>query len=186
MPRGEAFSAERHLPASSLPDLLEYDLERGFLTWKHRPRSMFKNRQSFLAWNTRYAGKIASSLSKSGYYRTTIFDRRYRSHRVCWALVHGEWPVAIIDHVNGDPADNRLANLRLATNSENTANQKLRSNNLCGLKGVSFDPRRGVWRARVQQDRKQIWLGQYPTAEEAHSAYANAAKALHGEFARLQ
>jgi hypothetical protein len=87
-----------------------------------------------------------------------------------------------IDHVNGDPADNRLENLRLATHQQNLCNKR-RGRNNSGLKGVYLRPN-GKFTASVAFNQRSFYLGCFDTAGEAHAAYAFAAARLHGEFAR--
>jgi hypothetical protein len=89
------------------------------------------------------------------------------------------------DHINRDKLDNRKANLRQATRSQNQVNRGLQSNNTSGYKGVHYDKLRNIWRARVVVDRKGINLGDFKTPEEAAQAYNEKAKELHGEFALL-
>ena len=104
------------------------------------------------------------------------------AHRLAWFLTHGVWPTQPVDHVNGDPADNRLANLRLATPSQNRANSKPNKNNKSGMKGVQF--RHGRWRAKITHDGTTKHLGVFDDPHSAHAAYLAAAKPIHGEFAR--
>ena len=90
------------------------------------------------------------------------------------------------DHVNGDTLDNRRTNLRVATPSQNQYNRGISRNNNSGFKGVCYAPRGGKpWRADIGFQGTRKFLGQFHTAEEAHAAYAKAAEALHGEFARV-
>ena len=89
-----------------------------------------------------------------------------------------------VDHRNGNGLDNRRANLRIATHGQNMRNRGLVATNSTGYKGVQYR-RPGVWRARIQLDRKQLHLGQYPTPEEAAEAYNAAAIKYFGEFALL-
>jgi HNH endonuclease/AP2 domain len=89
-----------------------------------------------------------------------------------------------VDHINGVRHDNRPSNLRPATQSENLANTRLRSNNTSGLKGASFHKQAGRWRAAIRIDGRQRHLGLFDTPEEAHAAYVRAARELFGEFAR--
>jgi hypothetical protein len=90
-----------------------------------------------------------------------------------------------VDHVNGDSLDNRRANLRLATSSQNHANQGKRSKNSSGYKGVSFVAQRNNWLAQISVDGKQMNLGRFPTRRDAARAYDRAALEHFGEFARL-
>lgn len=87
-----------------------------------------------------------------------------------------------VDHINGDPLDNRRENLRPASASQNIANGKMRKNNTSGFKGVN---RNGSgWSAKIKVNRKAIYLGTFRTPEEAGAAYEAAAKKHFGEFAR--
>ena len=91
----------------------------------------------------------------------------------------------IVDHVNGNSLDNRRCNLRLCSKSQNGANSKVRSNNKCGLKGVSWFAPKQKYRATIHVMRKSIHLGYFHDPVEAHIAYSNAAKRYFGEFARF-
>lgn len=93
------------------------------------------------------------------------------------------WP--LVDHINGDGLDNQRANLRLATGSQNNANQGLASTNTTGFKGVNWYGRTGRWRACIGINGRQIHLGYFATALAAAHAYDRAALGLFGEFARL-
>jgi hypothetical protein len=101
-------------------------------------------------------------------------------------LAHGEWPAAQIDHVKGDKDDNRLVNLRQASNAQNNRNVKKKSSNTSGFKGVCWDKERSLWMASICVDRRQKTLGRFGTPEEAYSAYVTAARTFHGEFARIE
>lgn len=158
--------------------LLDYDPETGVFTWRDRPNI-------HPSVNARLARKITgASDNGSGYSRITIDNKRYYAHRLAWFYVHGEWPEGQIDHINGTPSDNRITNLRLATNSQNHANTCRRRDNTSGFKGVSWDKRRGHWRAAIRSGGKQHHLGYFNTAEEAHATYAEAARERFGEFGR--
>jgi len=93
-----------------------------------------------------------------------------------------------IDHVNGIRVDNRIVNLRLATNQQNSANSKIRKNNKSGLKGAyRRNSNNGMcWQATITVKKKAIYLGIFSSKEEAHAAYLNAAKKHFGEFARAE
>lgn len=89
------------------------------------------------------------------------------------------------DHANGDGLDNRRANLREATSTENNRNRCRRSDNTSGFKGVCWRRERNEWRAHIYVNGRQFSLGTYATAEAAALAYDTAARDLFGEYAAL-
>lgn len=105
-------------------------------------------------------------------------------HRIIWLWMTGEWPQHQIDHVDGDRKNNRWANLREATRSQNIVNRGPNKNNRCGLKGVFFHSQAQKWRARLYHNKTMHELGLHSTPEAAHAAYARAARKIHGPFAR--
>lgn len=159
--------------------LLSYDQETGVLTWLYRPDAPRKT-------NTRFAGKVAGYISPGrGYCQVRVDTRLYAAHRIAWMLVHG--PIAAgmqIDHIDGNPRNNRLLNLRLATNQENTRNSRARPTNTSGVKGAAFHRFSGLWAGRITVDGKCIHLGYFKTPQEAGRAYAAAAAEYFGQFAR--
>ncbi|MBT0780540.1 HNH endonuclease [Paracoccus sp. pheM1] len=174
-----------------LRQLLRYDAQTGKLFWRQRGSEWFKqsprrSRQHACAnWNSRYAGSEAfTAMGDDGYLRGRVLGTAYLAHRVIWALETGEWPQEQIDHSNGDRADNRRENLREATPSENTRNRSVQSNSKSGVKGVSWEKRRGKWRSTIKLHGKQTHLGQFDTIEAARAAYDAAVYDVHGKFAR--
>ena len=87
------------------------------------------------------------------------------------------------DHINGDKLDNRRANLRHATQSQNQHNRTAYKTNKTGLKGVSFDKVSQKWKAQISLNGKKIALCLHETPEAAHAAYVVAAARFHGSFA---
>lgn len=89
----------------------------------------------------------------------------------------------LTDHINRDTLDNRTSNLRYSTNVQNTINRK--TTNKTTYRGVKKNANHESFMARISYNKKEIYLGNFPTAEEAAKAYNKAAKRYHGEFAQL-
>jgi len=133
-----------------------------------------------------YVGDLAGSADTAGYRRIMIDGERFYAHRLAWFYVYGRWPKHQIDHVNVDCSDNRLSNLREATQSQNQSNKPLNKKiSGTGFKGVSFHKKQGRFFSRIRVNNKLIHLGCFPTAEEAHQAYVVAANDIRGDFARI-
>lgn len=130
-------------------------------------------------------GKLAGKSSHRGYRKVLILGKMYYCHRVAWLLHYGYWPNGQLDHIDCDTSNNRISNLRIATQAMNNANQRRRLNNTSGVKGVSFHRRAGKWEAKIKVGGKSLHLGSFDTIEQAASAREAAAKIHFGEFARL-
>lgn len=91
---------------------------------------------------------------------------------------------SIIDHINGNPLDNRRENLRFCTHAQNMQNSKVRKHSGTGVKGVQ--KHRNKYRALICKNGKQIKLGSFDSIEEAKACYDAAALEIFGEFARKQ
>lgn len=144
----------------------------------------------FIRRGSRYGrcnGRIAGIVIGSGYVVIKINRRMYLAHRLAWLTVYGYWPAAEIDHINGMRHDNRIANLREATRTENARNRKLPRHNTSGHKGVTWDAAANKWKSRVGVGRGvQRSLGYFDKLEDAAAAYAAAAGIHHKEFARIK
>lgn len=170
----------------TLRELLRYEPETGKLYWKARPREMFSSAGQAKRWNTRYAGKEAfSTLNGNDYFRGHLLGRVYFAHKVAWAIYYGKWSNLEIDHINRDPLDNRIINLREATKSQNATNRGIRKDNKSGFKGVYFHRATKKWTSRIVKSTNggQRSLGYFDTPEAAYEAYVEAAKKHHREFA---
>jgi hypothetical protein len=150
-----------------LKRLFEYDPETG----------LFCNRSSR---GRARAGHEAGSYT-CGYWRIVIDGEKYYAHHLAWLYVYGEWPLEI-DHRDGDRSNNKIANLRIATRTENCFNAD-REAGSSGLKGAYLDTRVSKWYSKIQIGYRTIWLGHFSTPEEANRAYLMAAEKYQGEFA---
>jgi len=137
-------------------------------------------------WNTRYAGTQAfCQINSNGYLYGCVDGQAMLAHRVAWAIMSGDHPPSDIDHINGDRADNRWKNLRLADRSQNARNRSAAHNSTSYYLGVSYRKDRGVWRATIGNGGRQVFIGNFKTEIEAAQAYDAAAQTFHGSFARL-
>jgi len=107
------------------------------------------------------------------------------AHRLVWFYHYGWWP-KMLDHVDGDPSNNRIENLRECSAAQNNYNSVVKTNNKCGFKGVLFIARLPYrpWQAYIRVNHRQIILGYFPSAEAASAAYAAGARKYAKEFAR--
>lgn len=167
--------ADTILTQEYLRRILDYDPETGIFRWRARPE---RSRQ----WNTRYLGAKAGSLMQIG-YRAIIIDGKHNyEHRIAWLYCYGEWPPTIIDHINGCPSDNRLANLRLATHSQNLFNQKkgiyiFKSRDHGGWVNVGFfDPKRIIAKSGPPVAAKDIDVGGGFSVEKPTPAFVSASR----------
>ena len=157
--------------AATLRNMLDYDQNTGVFVW--RKMLSHQNRTGTQAGTRR-----------NGYISISIGGRLYQAHRLAWLYVNGEFPATSLDHINCVKDDNRIANLRPATMSQNLANTKAPVNNTSGVKGVYWDRRTNRWRAQISVDQRRRTLGRFETIGEAAQAYAAAAAAAFGEYAR--
>lgn len=182
--------AARILPTpEQLRKLLRYEPDTGKLFWLPRPQEMFtagntSAAANCAAWNKRQAGAEAFISDSHGYRSGGIFGVKMLAHRVIWAIFYGEWPDFEVDHVNLIRSDNRIANLRRASSSENKHNTRMQANNTSGYKGVTWHRQRGKWAAQIFFEGRHKSLGLYESADAAHAAYCAAAEKYHGDFAR--
>lgn len=126
-------------------------------------------------------------IAKSGRaarWKIKIEGTVYGAHTLAWLYVYGIMPKGL-DHKNRNPYDNRIANLRLATGSQNNANCNPRKHNKSGYKGVSWNARHKKWYAFITVNGRAKYLGHFTDKAEAARAYDKAARKAFGEFASL-
>jgi len=150
---------------ATLKGLLHYDPEHGLFTW----RTMLCRRNP--------VGAPAGCRELKA-VRIRIRGKAYMAHRLAWLYMTGAYPANFIDHINGDPFDNRWSNLRDVTLSENSQNQRrAHSRSKSGLLGASKNGKR--WLASISVQGRGHTIGYFDTAEAAHLAYIAAKRRLH-------
>lgn len=159
---------------SELKQLLRYAPETGHFFWIESIGSQAQK------------GTLAGWVnSPKPYVRVTIEGRTYSAHRLAWFYTYGEWPTDQLDHIDCDHSNNRLSNLRRATNHQNLGNRRRSRNNKSGFKGVYYKKDTKKWEAAISSQKTRKYLGLFDTPEQAHEAYKAAAIELFGDFARF-
>lgn len=129
-------------------------------------------------------GEIAGT-ANNRYIMIRVNGKKYAAHRLAWLYVYGDMP-KMVDHINGNPSDNRIENLRLANHFTNNYNSKLRKDNTSGLKGINWNKKCKLWAVRVSVDGVRKFLGYFDNLEFAELVVKEARDKYHGEFARHQ
>lgn len=133
---------------------------------------------------TALRGSNAGAATKAGYSIIALGKNRYYAHRLAFLYMLGVMPENDVDHIDGNPRNNIWENLRNVTKSQNMYNQKLRIDNISGAKGVIYRKEYDNYGVTITREGKRIWLGSYPTLEEAAEVAISGRNALHEEFAR--
>jgi hypothetical protein len=156
-----------------------------------RLHDLFEYADGKLFWRVNrgciHAGDEAGTLQKTGAAKNRIYitvdGKKHLLHRVIWFLHHNEVP-EFLDHIDGDPLNNKIENLRPATKAQNAMNRKIRSDNSTGFKGI-YPTTSKKFAATIYIDGMSKYLGTYDTPEMAQAAYAQAANANFKEYARV-
>jgi len=129
-------------------------------------------------------GKTAGGLSGNGYFTISVLGKNIGLHRAIWAYHNGALPPdgMVIDHINGDPKDNRIENLRLATYAQNLANKTKAPRGKQRMFGVSFNKDAKRFRSQLRVNGKRVHIGYFDTAEEAVAAYEAKGREIYGQF----
>lgn len=149
-----------------LKQVLSYDQDTGKFTWTDK------------AARVSMRNKKAGATDARGCVYIKINKKSFMAHRLAWLFVYGEFPNGIIDHINGNPSDNRICNLRDVSHAVNLQNQtKPMSNNKNGYLGVS--PTGNKWQSQITVNKKKLHLGTFEKPELAHAAYLIAKRKFH-------
>lgn len=129
-------------------------------------------------------GDPAGCKNGRGYIIFSVRRRMYPAQRLAWLYMTGEWPNGFVDHIDGDPANNRFSNLRVVTPAQNTWNRRRCRRNSTGVIGVSFLSGRGKFAAHITVSGKRRCLGEFNTIDEAASARKLAEKQFIAPYTR--
>jgi hypothetical protein len=159
--------SKSHITANHLREILNYNPATGIFTWKVRNAKCV------------HIGDVAGCTEKRiGYITIGIDGNVYKAHRLAWLYMTNEWPNGLIDHINGQKADNRFFNLRVVDAGGNSENvRKPNKRNKSGFIGVIAY--QGKWRANITVKGKTRRIGDFSSPEEAHKAYLEAKRILH-------
>ena len=138
---------------------LKYNENNGLFYWLKKPSTYSRIK----------VGGVAGYLNKLGYVQIRIHNKRYLAHRLAWNFYFGTNPSVNIDHINGIRNDNRISNLRLATQAENTRNKKQHREGK--LVGCTFIKKLNKWQSQILKNGEYKYLGLFKTENEAHRRY---------------
>jgi hypothetical protein len=151
------------LTQQMLKDILRYDENTGFFYHRRIRKGVTEVNQK--------AGVV-----DNGYVKIRINGKSYRAHRLVWLYTYGEFPKDQIDHINHDRSDNRIINLRVVNNAENSRNKVMLDSNTSGVTGVYLDKNRMKWCAHIGIDGKKKHIGYYGNFDDAVEARKKAEK----------
>lgn len=139
----------------------------------------------------RYAGRRIGTLTSEGYWQCGYKKRQYKVHLIIM-MIHLDRELEqgeVVDHINGNPSDNRLENLRVCSGSDNLYNMRITSRNSTGVKGVSYKPKinsKNPYCVHIRANGKTVHGGYFVTLEEAEVIANKLREELHGQYARFR
>ena len=165
--------AKANPTASRLRELFDIDTENGTLRWR-----VYRRGSSGI-------GNVAGCAGKNGYRYVGIDGKLCLEHRIIFFYANGRWPVGDIDHIDGNPLNNALSNIRECSRAENMQNMRVRTKNHLGqpksskFPGVTWCGKKGQWRAQIRAGGKHRHLGYFETEELAHARYISVKASVH-------
>lgn len=173
-----------------LHECFEPDYEKGILYWKERPRHHFINEIAWKSFNSKYANTESGSLFNMkglSYRKVVLGNIRTYAHRIIYMMYHNVILTKgqMIDHIDNNPSNNAISNLRECSYSQNMSNRRISKNNNTGVKNVSYRPNKykdKPYVATIVKDGKSFRYG-FATLEEAETWVKQKRAELHGEFA---
>jgi hypothetical protein len=156
------------------------------LPTKERLEELFEYKDGHLIYK-RTIGRAVKGMTVgwvegNGYRCTNVDGTRYRMHRIIYQMHHG-WCPEFIDHIDHDKQNNKIENLRPATQQQNARNKPLGRKNTSGFKGVCWDKCNNKFKADIRINGKSKHLGYFDDPKEAAESYKEASKRYHGDFA---
>jgi len=127
-------------------------------------------------------GTKAGRVNSSGYREVRFNGKLHGAHRIIYLMFHGELP-KVIDHIDGNPLNNKIENLRAATYTQNMWNSKRPKNNTSGVKGISWIARIKKWQVECYVDKQKHRLGFFKEFDDAKKAIHDFRNLHHGQFA---
>jgi len=126
-------------------------------------------------------GEVAGWSHSAGYLVISIFKVKVYAHRLAFAFINGAFPADVVDHINGNPKDNRITNLRDVSQRINTENKSspINTRSTSGLLGVHWNSQRGMWNAQIKSFGEKKHLGFFKDKQEAQRVYIEAKRVLH-------
>lgn len=159
-----------------------FDYKDGDLYWKERPLSDFKTTQGHGSFNAKLVGKKACGQVIEKYEKIKLNKKYYLTHRLIYIWHFDDLTADYeVDHIDNNPSNNNINNLRRALRKENTRNTVISSKNKSGIKGVSFDNTRKKWMAQIKHGDIHI-RKRFDNINDAESYIKELRISLHGDF----